>query len=64
MPSQYIKCDTCGKTLGAEQVIKDRHVGVGDTPALLKAAESFGWRVQGDMHTCPTCVQEQEGKEK
>lgn len=58
MASQYIKCDTCGATLGAEQVIKDRHVGFGDTPELLRKAVDLGWKIEGNTHICPQCVKE------
>lgn len=68
MTSKYLKCDTCGQTLGMEQVFTAQSdvVHWGRTGDFLRAAMELGWaeyRVpperawdDGMRHKCPECV--------
>lgn len=59
MTSKYLKCDRCGKTLGAEEVVKHRPPDQSDTEKLIDAAREAGWTGEmspfGSRDLCPDC---------
>lgn len=56
MPSQYLNCDHCQETIGAEDVADQRTSTLGGTPALITYAKRLGWSIEPGLDLCPKCV--------
>ena len=56
MPSQYLNCDHCQATLGAETVTGQHTPTFGDTPDLVAYAKRLGWSIEPGLDLCPKCV--------
>lgn len=63
MTGIYLKCDTCGKTLGGEEVtFASQGLHWSDTAQLQKAARELGWTGpltrDSNSDRCPECSRE------
>lgn len=56
MSSQYLKCDHCNATIGAEEVAKHSTPTFGDTPDLIAYAKELGWELSDGDDRCPWCA--------
>lgn len=61
MTGIYLRCDTCGATLGGEEVErqKERGLSYGEWPKLQDAARQRGWTGpltrESNEDRCPLC---------
>jgi hypothetical protein len=59
----YLKCESCGATLGGEQV-SDPPLRTGEGAKLRAEAQARGWHCDRvwDEDLCPECAQKQAGE--
>lgn len=56
MSSQYLNCDHCQESIGAEDVSGLSPSSLGDTPPLIAYAKRLGWSIEPGLDLCPKCV--------